>query len=321
MSRPTIPLFLIGLTALGCVRGTAQEGAPTGAPQDAKPAARPDVPEAFAKLGIELDLQGKKLALKVRVGRPADLLEYVLIARQGKSHEALLVAEVQPSILNAAMLLLGLTAGKNVEFKDKDPMPSKAEIEAGEDWFIIIPPKGPQVWFTLAWTDSEGTQHEKALDDLVLDCTTGEALEGADWIYLGGRMAPPYKGEEAVFIADLQGNLVSCCYLDPANHLVTLRHPHARSDMNWWMTEACPPPGTEAKLTVHTIKPKLVQEREERIAKERAAGKKPRGPLDRLPANPASGESVPIPPEQTPPPKGEKKEGEKKGKGENGGER
>jgi hypothetical protein len=254
---------------------------------------KPDPIAAFKKLGIDVDLQAKTARLKAKMSRPIDLLEYVLITRQGKAHEALLTVEVQPSILNAALLALGLTPGTNVQFKEKDPPPSEEEVRNGVDWLIITPPAGPQVWFTLAWTDAEGKAHEHALEDLVMDLATGEGIDGGDWIYIGGRTAEPYRGEPPVFLADLEGNLASCCYLDPANHLFTLRHERARSDQNWWMTEACPETGTQMQLTIHLSKPEVVRAREERIAKERAAGKQPKGPPKELPAQPASSDNPP----------------------------
>ena len=243
--------------------------------------------------GLKLDLEQRSVTMPARMGRPADLIEYLLIHRRGKSHESLFLTETQPSLLNAALLALDLTPGTNVTYKEKDPAPSEEEMRAGADWLIITPPKGTPVWFTVKWTDKDAKVHEVAVDDILMDVTTGEAVEGADWIYLGGRMAAPYRGEAPVFIADLEGNLVSTCYVEPTNHLVTLRHERARSDQNWWLTEACPPPETEVALTIHAKKPKLVVEREARIAKEKAAGKVPKGPPKELPVGPASGDSPP----------------------------
>ncbi len=282
------------------------------AAQEPTPPAKGDLGAAFKQAGLEVDLAAKTVTLKAKMSRPIDLLEYVLITRQGKSHEALLVVEAQPSILNAALLALGLTPGTNVSFKEKDPLPSEEEVRNGVDWLIVTPPQGPQIWFTAAWNDAEGKRQERVLDDLVMDLSTGDVLEGGDWIYIGGRMAAPYRGEPEVFIADLEGNLMSCCYLDPSNHLVTLRHERARSDQNWWVTDACPEAGTEMVLTIHTQKPKLAVEREARLAKERAAGKQPKGPPKDLPAFPASSDNPP-PVKRDEPKKDELKKDQKKG--------
>ena len=300
MNRPLAALVPTLLAGAGLA---AQEPTPPG---------KVDLSAAFQQAGLDVDLLAKTVTLKAKMSRPIDLLEYVLITRQGKSHEALLVVEAQPSILNAALLALGLTPGKNVSFKEKDPLPSEEEVRSGVDWLIITPPQGPQVWFTLVWSDAEGKRQERVLDDLLMDLSTGDVLEGGDWIYIGGRMAAPYRGEPEVFIADLEGNLMSCCYLDPNNHLVTLRHERARSDQNWWLTDACPEAGTEMSLTIHTRKPKLVVDREARLLKERAAGKLPKGPPKDLPASPASSDSPP-PVKRDEPEKDKKKGGPRGG--------
>ena len=243
---------------------------------------------AFAKVGLEVDLAKKTVAMPVKMSRPGDLIEYVLITRRGKAHESLLIVDVQPSLLNAALLALGLNPGTNAIVKDKDPLPSEEEVRNGAEWFTVTPPVGPQVWFTLEWQDEAGKVITCLLDEFLLDLATGEALEAAEWIYIGGRSAPPYRGEPPVYIADLEGNLVSNFYVDPTNHLVTIKHERGRDDQNWWLTDLCPTPGTDIKLTVHVQKPKLAIDREARLAAEKAAGKKPRGPVKDLPVAPAS---------------------------------
>ncbi len=279
------PCTLLFLAAVGAAQP------PAAAPEAATP--KEKVIAALDAAGLRLDLEQRSVTFKARMGRPGDLIEYVLIHRRGKSHEALFLTEAQPSLLNTALLALDLKPGVNVTYKEKDPPPSEEEMRAGADWLIITPPQGTPVWFTVKWTDKEGKVREQAVDDILMDLTTGEAIEAADWIYLGGRMAPAYRGEPEVYIADLEGNLVSTCYVEPNNHLVTLRHERARSDQNWWLTDACPPPETEVQLTIHARKPKLVVEREERLAKEKAAGKVPKGPPKDLTVGPASGDSPP----------------------------
>lgn len=284
MPHPLL-LWLLAVCAAACSAQTKTEPAPS------KPAdpgqAQAKLLEAFAKVGLEVDLTKKSVAMPAKMSRPGDLIEYVLITRRGKAHESLLVVDVQPSLLNAALLAIGLTPGTNAIVKDKDPLPSEEEVRNGVEWFTVTPPTGPELWLSVQWRDEEGKAHELLVEDLLLDVTTGEAAEACQWIYIGGRTAAPYRGEPPVYIADLEGNLVSTFYVEPNNHLVTMRHERARSDQNWWITDACPMAGTEMKLVMHTQKPKLATEREARLAADKAAGKKPRGPLKDLPAQPA----------------------------------
>ena len=89
---------------------------------------------------------------------------------------------------------------------------------------------------TRRWT-VDGDSFEQCVEDMILDLTTKEPLGACQWVYLGGRMAQLYKGDPEVYIADLEGNLVSVCYLTPDNHLATMVHERARDDQNWWTTK------------------------------------------------------------------------------------
>jgi hypothetical protein len=65
---------------------------------------------AFSEKGITLDLAQKTVTIDAVVNAPPDPIEYVLVHRRGKSHEAMFLTEVKPSDLNAALLALGFRA-------------------------------------------------------------------------------------------------------------------------------------------------------------------------------------------------------------------
>ena len=244
--------------------------------QDPPPESAQDLRKEFLALlekeGIELDEEAMTVTIPVVVNRIGDALEYALIHRRGKTHEALLITEVKPSVLNGALLALGLTPGKNATYREKDPPPTREEVEAGADFVDVFPPEGMAVFMTVSWTDEEDQKHDLPIEDLILDMTTGKIVDAMEWIFLGGRMAPIYRNEPPVFVADYEGNLVSICYLEPSNHLATMKHERARDDMIWWRVDDCPPPGSELKLTFHRNKPKVVEERERRLKRGKDGG-------------------------------------------------
>lgn len=245
--------------------------------QDQDPLA--EMLETFAKAGIDLDRKAKTLSISAEIGRPDQPLEYLLINPRGKSHEALLMTEVKPSLLNAALIALGFDKdeAENARMVDKDPLPSMEEIENGASYVDIFPPKGMRAWFTVSWQDQDGKDRHLPVEDLIIDLTAQKPLEAAEWIFLGGRMAPPYRGDPPVFLADFSHNLVSICYLEPPNHLITMSHERAADDQNWWVNEeVCPKPGSKVKLTIHRQKPALLVTRERRLSKDKQrAGKTP----------------------------------------------
>ena len=227
--------------------------------------------KSFEKEGVVVDAKAGTVTVPAVVNPQQDPVEYLLIHRRGKKHEAVFWTTTKPSVLNAALLMLGLEKGKNATYKEKVPAPTLEEVQSGVDPLVVTPPEGKPFWMTVRWKDEDGARVERCVEDLVLDLTTQEPLGACKWIYLGGRMAQLYKDDPEVFIADFEGNLISICYLTPDNHLATLVHERARDDQNWWTTKDLPEPGTEVSFVFHGKKPKLHVAREARLAK--AAGK------------------------------------------------
>ncbi len=288
-----------------CASIHAQEPTPQPEPSEAVVAA---LTKTFADAGITFDAKAKTVTIDAVVNRPSDLIEFVLIHRRGKGHEAIFVTEVKPSLLNASLLALGWKPGRNAQAKDKDPMPSEAEIRAGAPTIDILPPEGERVWITVGWTPAppdagtppkEAAPNDKAKDaatdaakdtadaaprpvrvaveDLMIDLRTGAPVTDSKFVFLGGRMAPINRGDPEVFMADYEGNLVSSCYMHPPNHLITNVHERAADEQNWWVADAAPPPGTKVQITFHVAEPKEYAGREARaraeavkVAKERA---------------------------------------------------
>lgn len=224
--------------------------------------------EALKQEKVELDLEKKTLTIPVVVNRPTSDLEYLLIHASGKKHEALLATLSKPSVIQSGFLALGLKQGKNAWFKDKEPPPSQEELEQGVAPYIVMPPTGPKLYMTVKYEDEDGEQVERPVEELLVDWAVNKPIRDNTWIFLGGRMAQLYRGEPEVFMADFEGNLISVCYMHPANHLLTLDHERARDQMNWTIAPDCPPPGTEMSLTFHVTKPKIVADREARKGKE-----------------------------------------------------
>ncbi|MCR9245658.1 MAG: YdjY domain-containing protein [bacterium] len=267
-SLPLLPLLLAGLAA-------CQDPAPAPKKKatDEPPAAAQDPKQLYAEMlakfkeqGIELDLKQKSVSVPAIANYPRDPVEYLLIHQRGKRHEAMFITKAQPSILNGALLLVGLQRGKNASVRDIEPFPTREEVEAGAETTVVTPPVGKPFWMTVNWLDEDGERVEHCVEDLLLDLTTQEPVQDASWVYLGGRMARIYKNDPEVYVADYEGNLVSICYLLPDNHLATMRHKDARDDQNWWLSDDVPEPGTEVRFVFHAKKPKLLVERDKRRA-------------------------------------------------------
>lgn len=229
-----------------------------------------EMKEQFAKEGIVFDLTARTVSVPAVVNKPQDPVEYLLIQKKGKRHEAVFVTMAKPSVLNAALLLLGLVPSKNASYVEKKPAPTLEEVQAGVDPIIVTPPQGEPFFMTVRWQDVEGKAIEHCVEDLLLDLGTQKPIVDCSWVYLGGRMAKIYRNEPEVYIADFEGNLISVCYLSPDNHLATMVHKDARDDRNWWTTNLMPEADTTVEFVFHRGESKLHVERKKRLEKEKA---------------------------------------------------
>ncbi len=259
--------------------GQSGLGQPNPGQQDPKPVeTKPadaesvvqQVLQQFKKEGIELDAKAETVTIKAVVNEPQDPLEYLLIHRKGKKHEAMFYTKSKPSVLNAALLMLGMQPGQNAKAEEIKPAPSIEEIEKGAETVKVTPPKGMTLWMTAKWTTPEGKAVEYCIEDLLLDLSTQKPVVDCTWVFLGGRMAKFYKDEPEVFAADMEGNLVSTCYMYPENQLLTIAHKAGNDQHNWWLTDRVPPPETEVEFVFHKKEPKIHIEREKRVQKEAA---------------------------------------------------
>src|SRR5690606_6612116 len=131
--------------------------------------------------------------------------------------------------------------------------------------YDIVPPEGMKLWFTLRWKtvgdDGEPVEHHLPVEDLIYDGIEEAALTGADWIYLGGKTGPLYRGEPPVYLADYDGNYISIVYKSPDIHIVTMRHERGHDDQNFWPNRNVPPPETPVELVIHATESPLHAER------------------------------------------------------------
>jgi|GEM_PF-3260165 len=169
----------------------------------------------FESEGISVDLEKKRVSVKGVIirdkGSPRYPIEYVVVSEGGNTHEALVLVKATPSNLNAALLALGLSPGKTVIFRKKDPPPPVEEVEAGKtSAYEAVPPTGTKMKIYVHWEEWT-TDPYRPLEDLILDLRSRKSMERVGWIYVGSRFAEVLLGRKRVrqYMADMERNVVA----------------------------------------------------------------------------------------------------------------
>lgn len=235
-----IPLLAIGYLA-----------ALTPARQDPSESPR-DVLDALAKSGIDLDLEQGTVSVPATFLILDDWLEYLIVTPQGKSHESLFQTEVRPSLLNAAILALGLEPGERMQWVDRDPPPTEEEMEAGVRPIVPVAPKGPELFLYAEWTSGDEVYRYR-VEDLVLKSNSRTAMERTGWVFVSSPFVldHPRPGQERreVFGADRDGNIASLCFFANETHLLSSPDPDAVHQTIWTANPfLCPAKDTPCTL-------------------------------------------------------------------------
>ncbi|MBK7876768.1 MAG: hypothetical protein IPJ77_13655 [Planctomycetes bacterium] len=233
LSLLTVRLALLGAL---CTLGPRPWGAPL--PLQATPPAKEEPPvaelvRAMDALGIRLDPVQKLCAIEVRVGIRDDLLEYLLVAPRGQSHESLFVTEVAPRALNTALLALGVQPGSNVRIVAKEPPPTPEELRDGAAAYDIEAPSGDGFYLYAGWREAGETFFYR-VEDLVRDVESGRSMRRHRWVFLGSRTAPDKKRPgETLFAAEVEGNLVNLALFEQGFTIVTSALPECIQQTIW----------------------------------------------------------------------------------------
>jgi len=246
LTRLLAPAGLLLLGALSLAGGLSRPAdQPLGSGQAAD---MEDLLQRFRTQGIHLDLKRGFAALPVTMHVRDDLLEYLLVGAGGASHETLLSTPVTPSVLNTALLLLGVEPGRNARWTPRDD----AEGEGGPTYEVQLP-SGDGFYLYLGWREGDESFVYR-IEDLLRNLKTGRSMQRHAWVYLGSRMIRLHdgggKGEgDEVFAADVESNLINLAFFPEGNTLISAAVEDCRLQTIWlpnaWLL---PPRGSELRL-------------------------------------------------------------------------
>jgi hypothetical protein len=207
-----------------------------------EPPLRKTGPDTYQIGTLQLDAAARTIRCPGHVnmdkGGPIELMACLT---RGKTHESVLTLDVVPMHLQIALLLLGLTPGRNpaVHYDPDSPAAHR--------------PPGDTVVVSVEWPvpPAEGEKPKLQTvraESLLLNVQTEKPLAEAKWVFLGSRLT------DGRFGADVDGTLITT-YHDPLS-ILELADETANDDIYYNVNAAvCPPVGTAVTLIIHAPLP------------------------------------------------------------------
>ncbi len=175
---------------------------------------------------VLLDKEARRITVPGWVNMQEGLVEYLAVTPDGKTHEAVLVLDVQPLHLQVALLLLGLESGSPLAYQGDSTMPD-----------------GDSVSLFVGWLGPDGDSVRVGAHLLVATLKDQSAMPENRWIFTGSYV---FEGR---FIADIEGSIIAT-YSDPAailNNPLDTRFDDTVLGAN---KNVLPPRGTEVVLVI-----------------------------------------------------------------------
>ena len=220
MRAGLLPALLLALAA-----GCTSSGRPGEGAVPAAPFLRAGPDDILDVGSVRLDRLNRSVIAEGRVNQAEGFIELLACGPRGKTHESILLLDVDPVDLNAAFLLLGLAPGA----------PPQASG--------TVPPSGHPVDLWIEW-EAAGEPLRVRAEDVVRDRRSGKALPRSGWVYTGAVAA---SGQ---LLAANDQSLVAT-YWDPWA-LLNLPLPCGADDEALVVrTEALPPLGTPVTVRFH----------------------------------------------------------------------
>jgi hypothetical protein len=181
--------------------------------------------------GIHIDKPKGTVTFPAEINMQSGMLEYLIVADTGKTHESLLSTKIEPYDIQVAMLLLGVQpAGKS----DSEP-----PGQITRDYLKTAPElKGDRVNLFLTWPG-----HRVRAEDLIWNLENNAVMTPGPWTYNGSEM---YDGR---FLAQVDGSVTAL--VRDSGALVNNPRPGNDDDQIWEVYSAVTPPvGTAVDVTI-----------------------------------------------------------------------
>ena len=192
---------------------------------------------------ITIDTKKRNISFDATTEITENLIEYVLVNPEGKTHESLFITNASPTNLNIAFKLLGFQENKSLFRKFVNDLPTETFQEASDE-------QKAESYFKIDvnWLDPKSNKTiSHNINELIINEQTKETIGTAEstakWSYGGSFI---HKGQ---FIAELNRDIIAV-FTDRS--VVANYTGKGRDDDTLWfpLTKKVPTSGTKVKLTI-----------------------------------------------------------------------
>lgn len=235
-----LSLFAAAVCWNGVARGQASEGdeADRPKPRDWGPPLVDDV-ASLKKLDPEqpvwLDSKNRQVVFIAELCQATYPLEFFATLR-GRDYESVVVIEMRPRIIHAALLALGAQPGHPARFMPKYELPT-----------------GTEVAIEVRWKDAKGKRQQARAQDWLRNIKTGKSPE-MNWVFGGSRFDRDDATGKLSYLAD-SGDFISVSNVPIATLDLPIKTSTAiEARLFEGFAERLPPRGTNVTVL---LKPKL----------------------------------------------------------------
>lgn len=172
----------------------------------------------------------KAVVIPATVALKKGLLEFFACVKGTKDHESILVLEIKPFLMHAALLVVGAEPGGPAQFSP-----------------VFVPPSGDEIDVIVRWKDKDGKRCEAKAQDWVLESEKQKPMS-VPWVFTGSVLKKTDEGK-TIYMADVTGEIIGLSNFPSS----ILDVPIASSDSNESLlfspnTDKIPDVGTQITL-------------------------------------------------------------------------
>ena len=187
---------------------------------------------------ITVQKRSREIAFDATVNQVGGPIEYLLVTKRGKTHEALFLSNIRPLDLNVAFLLIGYQPSPELfQIRTPDHRPTGKYPTVPEKVRSLARLRIAATW------RSAGEEVTVDVNDLIMNNETGAAMAPGPWLYTGSVIT------ETGFRAEQTGD-IAAVFSDPS---AMVNHPsEARTRDDIWSVRRGPLPavGSPIRITI-----------------------------------------------------------------------